>query len=298
MAKRRRPTTAATNKRPRRARSSSRRPSAARGAKAARPPSPRSCSAWAWSPPRRRTPDTRRSPDPLAAPHRYVQIVKKNLLQAGVVGPGPGAAGRRLGRVMNDHRFTRWAARSSSAAARARARRDRTTVRRAGADFSRFIPASELNRVNAAGRAGRPSFPARSPTRCGRRCVPRRKPGGSSTRASARRLLAAGYARDFDELEPTAPPGPPAAAGAVAVGGSCGRLRTRPRPERSREVDGRGRRARAPGSHRWMSAGGHRTRGPLTVACPAGARRAASRRAGDERPLEASVAPRRRDNTT
>jgi thiamine biosynthesis lipoprotein len=174
---------------------------------------------------------------------------------------------------MNQHRFTSMGceivvggggAREHAAIERLFEERERT--------FSRFIAGSELNRVNA--RAGRTTLVSGTFAEAVRVALSASvETGGLVDPSLGAALLAAGYDRDFAELDDQAAPAdPPSGPGAVAVSGRV----VRAGPGIALDLNGVVKSMAVddalalPGSHRWVSAGGDvATREPLTISLPA-----------------------------
>jgi thiamine biosynthesis lipoprotein len=139
--------------------------------------------------------------------------------------------------------------------------------------FSRFMPASELNEVNA--RAGRPTLVSGAfadAVRIARTAA--EETDGLVDPSLGAALLAAGYTRNFDELDADpAPAGSPRRGGEVALFGRV----VRAAPDVVLDLNGVVKSMAVddalglPGSHRWVSAGGDvAVRAPLTVSVPGG----------------------------
>lgn len=138
------------------------------------------------------------------------------------------------------------------------------------ATFSRFRPGSELNRVNSAGGAALVSPLFARMVEAALRA--RETTGGLVDPTLAAALEAAGYDRDFDELDPSdEPPNQAAPAGGVALFGRVLVLRGGVRLDlngvvKAAAVDDAARLLSGPG---FVSAGGDlATRGPVDVALP------------------------------
>ena len=175
---------------------------------------------------------------------------------------------------MNDYRFT---AMGCAIVVGGGGPREHAEIERLFADrerrFSRFLAASELNRVNA--RAGRPTLVSGGFADAVRAALSAaQETGGLVDPSLGAALLAAGYTRDFGELrEDDAPVGDPRQGGDVVLLGRV--LQTAPDVVldlngvvKSMAVDDA---MALPGSHGWISAGGDiAVRAPLTVGVPGG----------------------------
>ena len=142
----------------------------------------------------------------LSPPASFVDVVRRNQLEAGILAPGRGSARHRLGAVVSRAVFRSMGCAvvveaASADGARRRVRCSSATTR----VFSRFRPAASSSLLNAPAAGMSPLFrdvPSRS--RSGRR----RRRRASSTPCVGGAVVAAGYDRDFtaglDSDEPAA----------------------------------------------------------------------------------------------